>query len=136
MSNTNRISDMDFDVTSAKQQAIRYWERRRWVFLALLIPPTVFYYLATCELPAAIGDRRAMSKSEILIGFFCAFIGANICYSFAYAVEFFFFGSPRYSAYVARGRTMWFVLGCAFGMILAAGTARAIALAVYPVSYR
>jgi len=126
---------MDFDVTSAKQQAIQYWERRRWVFLALLIFPTVLFYFATSEIPAGIEDRWMMSDSEIFIGFLFAFIGANICYSFAYVVEFFFFGGPRYSGYVERGRTMWFVLGCAFGMILAAGTARGIAFAEYPLNY-
>ena len=122
----------NFDCKSAKQQAIRYWERRRWVFLAFLVPPTVFFYLGASELPAGISDRRMMSDFEIFVAFLFAFFGANICYSFAYVVEFFYLGSPRYSGYVKRGRSLWFALGCALGIFLAVSTARAIAFAEFP----
>ena len=128
-------SNLDFDFTSAKQKAIRYWERRRWGFLALLVPPTIIFYLGATELPAGIGDRRMLSDFEIGLAFLVAFLGANICYSFAYVVEFFYLGSPRYSGYAEGGRSSWFALGCILGIILAIGTAREIGFAEYRPLY-
>jgi hypothetical protein len=128
-------SNLDFDFTSEKQKAIRYWERRRWVFLALLVPPTIIVYLGSTELPAGIGDRRMLSDFEILLAFLLAFLGANICYSFAYVVEFFYLGSPRYSRYLKGGRSSWFAFGCILGIILAVGTAREIGFAEYRTVY-
>ncbi len=128
-------STLDFDYASAKEKAIRYWERRRWVFLALLVPPTIIFYLGATELPAGIGDRRMLSDFELLLAFLLAFLGANICYSFAYVVEFFYLGSPRYSGYVKGGRSSLYALGCMLGIILAIGTAREIGFAVYRPVY-
>lgn len=76
-----------------------------------------------------------LSDFQLVVVFFFAFVGANFCYTFSYAVEFFFFGGPRYSGYLNSGRTLLFVVGCVFGIILAAGTARGIAFAEYPLVY-
>lgn len=123
---------MEFDVTKEKQLAIRYWERRRWLFLALLVPSAIFFYISATDLAIALGNDPRLTTTELYLRFLLAFIGANICYSFAYVVEFFFFGSPRFKQYAASGRTTLFVLGCALGMILAGGVARGIALKMYP----
>jgi len=124
-----------FYYAEAKREAIKYRERRRWIFLALLVPPTVFFYFATSEVPAGIGDKRMLSDFQLVAAFFFAFFGANVCYTFAYAVEFCFFGGPRYSGYLNSGRNLLFVVGCVFGIILAAGAARGIAFAEYPLAY-
>lgn len=123
------------DFATRKRQAIKYWERRRWIFLGLLVPPTIFFYFATSEVPAGIGDKRMLSDFQLIVVFFFAFVGANICYTFAYAVEFFFLGGSKSDGYSNGGRTLLFVIGCTFGIVLAAGTARAIAFVEYPLVY-
>jgi hypothetical protein len=46
-------------------------------------------------------------------------VGANICYSFAYALEFFFGNDNPASAWLRFGRTSAFIGGVLFAMLLA-----------------
>lgn len=112
----------------ARKNAVKYWERRRWVYLAILVPPTLWAYLGASEFSAAIGDRKVISDFQVVCLFAMCFVGANICYTFAYAVEFLFFLCAKSEVTVTTGRTLVFVLGCLFGVVCAAGIARDIYL--------
>ena len=123
--------NVDFELLTNKRQAFQYWERRRWIYLTLLIPPSVLGYLVTDEVIAGFGDKVFLSNLWITAIFTFCFIGANIVYSFAYVVEFGILGTKNHSGYVLSIRPLLFAAGCLFAMILAFGFARSIAFAKY-----
>ena len=59
------------------------------------------------------------SYSYIVPLFVLSAIGANICYSFAYALEFLFGSNDPTSGWMRYGRTTAFVSGLVFTMFLA-----------------
>ncbi len=119
------------DVLVKKKSAVRYWERRRWIYLALLVPAAVVGYFLAGEVLAGFDDKEVVSTFAILMMFTVAFINANIAYSFAYVFEFGFIGTSRHDGYSRAWRPRLFAAGCILGMILAFGVSRGIAFAKY-----
>lgn len=106
------------DYLSFRRTAIRYWELRRIVYNLALIPPSLLAYLFTTGLLWA-GDEPDFHYKFTMIQFgLCAF-GANICYSFAYVLEFWFGTVEPDSRWLRFGRVTVFVVGLLFAMILA-----------------
>lgn len=106
--------------------AIRYWERRRIIYnLALLLPAWLgFGFTDTLNW---VGDPHETHYSYILPWFALSAFGANICYSFAYALEFLFGSDGPTSRWACYGRTATFVGGVLFAMLLALVGGRNIA---------
>ncbi|MDF1814663.1 MAG: hypothetical protein P1V20_20825 [Verrucomicrobiales bacterium] len=114
------------DLLDTKKYAIRYWERRRWVYLGLLIPPVAVGYFLTGEVLASF-DKPFISDLVVLLMFTVGFVNANIAYSFAYVVEFGFLGTSKYDSYSKTWRPLLFAAGCILGIILAFAASRSIA---------
>ena len=106
------------DYLSFRRGALRYWEKRRlWHNLALVLPALLGY--APSELSAAVGDQQRLGTAGVLGLFALSALGANICYSFAYALEFMFATDDPNARWVRVGRDLCFVFGTLFAMMLA-----------------
>lgn len=106
------------DYQTFRRGALRYWEKRRlWYNLALILPTLLGY--APSEVSAAVGDPPRLSSAAVFGLFALSALGANICYSFAYALEFIFATEDPTSRWLAFGRRFFFVAGVLFAMMLA-----------------
>ena len=120
------------DAVFYRAKAIRYWERRRrWVFLGLLVLPTLGGFFLTSEVAGAIDDPTAPVWFTLL-QFAFGLVAANVAYSLVYVLEFGVMGTRWQRAYWASRRTI-FVLGCLLGMALAAIMAQQLASERYTV---
>lgn len=101
-----------------RHEAIRFWEKRRVVYNLVLIIPTLVVFFGYRAFVRELGllQMRFPVVAEYLS--FCA-IGANICYSFAYAVEFFFGNDAHDSVWMKSGRSSVFIAGLVFSVLLA-----------------
>jgi hypothetical protein len=106
------------DYPAFKKSAIRYWERRRVLYNLLLVPPTFFSYMATAGV-IYVGDPHRTLYGLVLSMLTLSIVGANICYSFAYALEFFFTSDDPESLWLQSGRRATFIAGVLFAMLLA-----------------
>jgi hypothetical protein len=110
------------DHHSFRQIAIGYWEKRRlWYNLALL-PPSLFGYVIMVD------EAQKYHPIYVLMWFFLCAIGANICYSLAYAAEFIFGSDDPAPRWLRFGRDTIFVLGLLFSLVLALLGGRNISL--------
>jgi hypothetical protein len=106
------------DYHAFRHTAIRYWERRRIIYnLALLLPAWLSYGLM--DTLNYVGDPHRTHYSFILPLFALSAVGANICYTFAYALEFLLGSDEPTSRWMRYGRTTAFVGGVLFAMLLA-----------------
>jgi hypothetical protein len=106
------------DYHTFRHTAIRYWERRRIIYNLALLLPAWFGYGFTDNLNW-VGDTHETHYSYILPWFALCAVGANVCYSFAYALEFLFGNDDPTSRWMRYGRTTAFVGGVLFAMLLA-----------------
>ena len=106
----------DFQVF--KRTAVRYWERRRILYnLALLLP--AFFGYGFSDMFNWVGDAHPTHYAYILPWFALSAVGANVCYSFSYALEFLFGSDDPKSRWLQSGSTTVFVGGVLFAMLLA-----------------
>jgi hypothetical protein len=115
------------DYHASRHTAICYWERRRIIYNIALLLPAWFGYGFTDFLNWA-GDPHQTHYSYILPWIALSALGANICYSFAYALEFLFGSDDPTSRWMRYGRTTAFVGGVLFAMLLALIGGRNIAM--------
>jgi hypothetical protein len=115
------------DFPTYKRTAVRYWERRRVIYNLALVPPAFFGYMLTAAL-AYVGDPHPTLYRLLLFWFFLSAVGANVCYSFAYGLEFLFGSEDPASRWLRFGRTTAFVGGVLFAMSLALVGGRNIAM--------
>ena len=106
------------DYHSFRNQVIRYWELRRIIYNLALLLPAWFGYGFTDTLNW-VGDSHETHYSYLLPLFVISGLGANICYSFAYALEFLFGSDDPTSRWMRYGRTIAFVGGVLFAVFLA-----------------
>ena len=118
------------DYHAFRHTAIRYWERRRIIYNLALIPPSLFAYMIMAGV-SYVGDPHKTHYGLVLFYFALSAVGANICYSFAYALEFLFGSDDSTSRWLRFGRTTAFVGGVVFAMLLAFIGGRNIALIEY-----
>jgi hypothetical protein len=115
------------DYHALRHTAIRYWERRRIIYNIALVPASLFAYMLTAGL-AYVGDPHPTLYGFLLFWFALSALGANVCYSFAYALEFLFGSDDPTSRWLRFGRTSVFVAGVLFAMLLALIGGRNIAM--------
>jgi hypothetical protein len=106
------------DFPALKKSPFRYWERRRIVYNLALVPPAFLGYMFA-EGINYMGDVPEPRITYVLSFFALSALGANICYSFAYALEFFFRSDDPTSRWLRFGRSTFFIVGVVFAMILA-----------------
>lgn len=123
------------DFPAYKKKAIRYWERRRIVYNMALVLPSILGYLSAAELSIAVGDRGSFGFGGIAALFLASALGANICYSFAYALEFLFGSDEPSSSWLQFGRSTALVSGTVFAMILALVGGRNIAIVAQTIHW-
>lgn len=106
----------DFD--AFRKSAVSYWERRRIIYnIAISLPAIVAYKMESTE--NWVCDEHRTNYSYIIPVFVASAIGANICYSFCYALEFILGRAEPTSSWLRSGRTTSFVCGVLFAMFLA-----------------
>ena len=115
------------DYHAFRKTAIRYWERRRIVYNIALVPPSGLSYMLGAGV-ARVGDDYGWHPYYVVFLFALSALGANICYSFAYALEFLFGSDDPASRWLRFGRATAFVAGVLFSMLLALFGGRNIAL--------
>jgi hypothetical protein len=103
---------------TCKKSAIRYWELRRIIYNLALLPPS-FAGFARADAANWEGNPVYPDVAYVLPLFAASAVGANICYSFAYTLEFFLNTDDSTSRWLRFGRTTVFVLGVLFAMLLA-----------------
>jgi hypothetical protein len=115
------------DFLTFRRAAIRYWELRRIFYNLALVPPTLLGYLF------GSGHNTGMSLDTFsaLLLFSLYVIGANVCYTFAYAIEFLIGGDDQRLWWMRFGRLIALVAGVVLGMLLALGGAYDFARAVH-----
>lgn len=113
-----------------KRTVIRYWERRRIIYNVALVPPALSAYLIAGAIDNA-GDPHPIFYGLLLFCFSLAAIGANICYSFVYALEFLFGSDDPDSNWSRFGRSIVLIEGIIFAMGLAFFGGRSIAAMEY-----
>src|SRR4051812_29711585 len=101
-----------------KRAAIPYWEKRRILYNAALIPPTFLGYMLACGI-IYVGDPHKTYPAYVLFLLTVSAVGANVSYSLIYALEFLFGSNDPASRWVRVGRSMCFVGGCLVAMMLA-----------------
>lgn len=106
------------DFGAFRKTAVRYWERRRIIYNAALVLPA-FFGFAFIDTMLWVGDPHKIHYACIVPWFAASALGANICYSFAYAVEFLFGSDDPTSGWLRSGRKTLFVTGVLFAMFLA-----------------
>jgi hypothetical protein len=106
------------DYHAFKHSSILYWERRRIIYNLALVPPAFFGY-GLADTLNWVGNSHQTRYSIILLWFAMSAGGANICYSFCYALEFLFGSDAPTSRWQRYGRTTAFAGGVLFAMLLA-----------------
>lgn len=106
----------DFD--AFQSSAIRYWELRRIIYNVALTPPALVGYVLSAGLSAGVGDEAQFGLGGILLLFFLSAVGANICFSFVYALEFLFGIDAPESRWSLFWRPLLMVLGTLLAMLL------------------
>jgi hypothetical protein len=106
------------DFHAFRKSAVRYWEQRRIIYNTALVLPALLGYGLADNLNW-VGDRHSTHYAFIIPMFLVSALGANICYSFSYALEFLFGSDIPISRWQRYGRTTAFVGGVFFAMLLA-----------------
>ena len=107
----------DFD--AFRRSAIRYWELRRIIYNVALIPPAFIGYILPAGISAGVGDEAQFGFGGVLLLFFLSALGANVCFSFVYALEFLFGDDAPDRPWLLFWRPLVMVLGTLFAMLLA-----------------
>jgi len=106
------------DFGAFRRSAFRYWERRRILYNLALVPPSLFSFALTDTL-YHVGDPHKIHYWRLLLVFGLSALGANICYCFAYALEFVLGDDAPTSRWMLFGRTTALVAGILFAILLA-----------------
>ena len=102
-----------------KKAGIRYWERRRIAYNLLLVPPALGGWFLRGVIPACVGDEMKVGFVAIALLFAMCAIGANVCFSYAYVLEFWVLTDTDDQFWKKRGRSLVFAGGCLIGFVLA-----------------
>ena len=101
-----------------RRSAIRYWEKRRIFYnLALVLPALIGY--GVTDVVNYVGDQHNSNNARLFVWFALSALGANICYTFAYALEFLFGNDDPASRWMIYGRTITFLGGLLLAVLLA-----------------
>ena len=119
-------------LTEIRRAAVRYWEKRRIVYNLLLVPPSILSY-NIAAISRGGGNDSLFTTPYALLLFAMAAFGANTCYSFVYALEFWFGNCDPESSWNVAWRQIVLICGIILGIILAREGALEIAFMQYGV---
>lgn len=110
----------DTDVLKAYRYAVvHYWERARWLYLALLALATVLGSFLGGTRAHAFADEALFDLGSLILLAFL-FVAANACYSVVYLLEFLVMGT-RVQEIFHHYRWLLLGAGCLLGSALAYG---------------
>lgn len=115
-----------------RRTAVRFWEKRRIAYNLALLPAAAFGYIPRVSICSSVGDTPVVTDRVVISVFAGYAIAANICYTFAYALEFFFGFGDEASRWNISGRRIAFFTGTALSLMLAYFAAVGVALAQFP----
>jgi hypothetical protein len=118
------------DFRTSKRAAVRYWEWRRVIYNFASLLAAFLSYSIIDELNW-VGDPHETHYSFILPQFVFSAIGADICYTLCYTLEFLVGSDDPASRWLRFGRSYTFGLGLLLAMFLAMCGGAAIADAAY-----
>ena len=97
-----------------RRHTIRYWERRRILFNAIILVMFLFTWPVSQAFTAGIDDKIPASLLDpfTVIAIGCSFLLCNVCYSIVYALEFIFYNEDAKSFWPTTGRALIFIAGC------------------------
>jgi hypothetical protein len=107
------------DFSTFKRSAIRYWEWRRLYYNVALVFPTLFGYPLGVTAAEREGLVRESGAVVVVLLFALWAVPANICYTSAYSLEFLFGNDSPEARWTRFGRTLVFLSGTFFAMVLA-----------------
>lgn len=81
---------------------------------------------------AGVGDIPVLNDRFVFLLLLAYAVAANVCYTFAYTLEFFFGSAEVNAAWNRRGRRLAFFGGTAFAMLLAFFAAVGVAVTQFP----
>jgi hypothetical protein len=101
-----------------KRDAVAYWEKRRIVYNFLLVPASLLAWEFSSELTYSIdeGTPARLTDPPVLFALVILCIGANLCYTFVYALEFLFLAESPSRFWPKPGRMIFLILGCLLGI--------------------
>jgi len=102
-----------------KNEAFRYWERRRIVYNLLLVPPALAGWFFRSVIPAGVGDEQKIGLSGVALLFVAYAAAANLCFTYAYVLEFWFLTDDPKQYWKHSGRSLIFAAGCVLSIVLA-----------------
>lgn len=112
---SDKVSSGHDDLRAYRFARLRYWERRRLIFLGLLVMPAALALFSSEVVSAAVGDM-GLDALVMLAYLFIGFAGANACYSVVYIPEFLLMGT-HWVRYWNRMRLSVFIVGCMVGIL-------------------
>jgi hypothetical protein len=115
---SEQLSDGEPNLAEIRRAAVRYWERRRIVYNVLLAPPSIVSY-SLGAMSRGGGSDSLFTTPHALLLFAMAALGANVCYSFVYALEFWFGNRDPESLWNVGGRPIILLCGIILGIVLA-----------------
>jgi hypothetical protein len=106
-------------ISEVKREAVRYWEWRRIAYNSALVLPALLGFHSGTTVAARSGLVRDGGTEMVILLFALWAIPANICYAFAYALEFLFGSEDESSWWLEFGRSIAFVFGTLLAMAFA-----------------
>lgn len=122
-------------IPNSRWPTVVYWEKRRVVFNLVVIAATTTIYQLRVAVSAGVGDTRYLSDLQVGALFIVAWLGANLCFSFVYAMEFLFGLSESPRAWVRSLKPVILIAGCAIGVYLSPSVARDIGGSEYTATW-
>lgn len=119
--------ELELEMNRHRQSAIKFWERRRIIYNLALVPPSLLAYSLSAAL-ARSGDDFGWHPFHAALLFGLSALGANLCYTFAYALEFLLGRGDPSSWWLRFGRSAAFFIGLAIAIALAFLGGRNIAI--------
>jgi hypothetical protein len=127
---SEQLSDGEPNLAEIRRAAVRYWEKRRIVYNVLLVPPSIVSY-GFGAMSRGGGSDSLFTTPHALLLFAMAALGANVCYSFVYALEFWLGNLDPESSWSVAGRPIILTCGIILGIFLAYKGGFEIALMQY-----
>jgi len=108
-------------IRSLKNDAFRYWEKRRIIYNLILFIAGWLAWTVSQEFSYHIDDAKpaSISDPQVILSLIFLFIVVNLCYTFAYVIEFLMIAEDKIRWWPFPGRTLLLIIGCLLGFWVA-----------------
>jgi hypothetical protein len=113
------------EIDRCRRGAIKFWERRRIIYNLALVPPSLLAYVLSAAVVRS-GDDFAWHPFRAVLLLGLSALGANLRYTFAYALEFLIGRGDSSSWWFRLGRSAASFTGLAVPLAFLGGRSIAI----------